>query len=278
MTPSEGSILVGISNPETAHRLVGLSMALADATNEGGDTPVLLVHVVPVANQISLSTGSSSPEVIQARDLLQRSADAALESGRQARAIVEVARNVEEGLLAAAESHEASLILVGYSGGEVRSKEEERFDRTMRRVAGKADADVVVATFRHPDHRSILVPIAENAPLRLTAKVCRALVAYTGGTVTYLHVTTPDVDEGEARARIQARLDSVDRSVEGELEVITSDDAEAAIVAESAEHDLVLLGPSGRPGLLDRIFSSRARRIAESVTASVVIGWRAEDD
>lgn len=282
-----GALLVGISNPDTAARLVGLSSALARTPlqraagppdRHAGSQPVLLVHAVTVANQISLGTGRSSPEVIHARDLLGAASEAARDRGQPVRAIVEVARSVEEGLLSAAENHNASLILVGYSGDEERSEAEERFDRTMHRVARRARADVVVATFRRPEHRSILVPVPEDAPLRLTSRLCRALQAHTGARPTFLHVAGRAASVDEARARMEARLAPVALGTDARLRVVSSDDPAAVIMEESERHDLVLLGPSRRPSLFDAVFSNRARTIAESISASVVVGWGLEED
>lgn len=274
MTRTDGSLLVGISNPDTAARLVGLSSALArTAVGTAGPQPVILVHAVTVASQISLGTGSSSPEVIQARDLLRTASEAARSRGLPVRAIVEVARSVEEGLLSAAESHNASLILVGFSGEQTRSEAEDRFARTMHRVARRARADVVVATFRREQHRSILVPLPEDAPLRLSSRLWRALEAHTGADSSFLHVAPRDVSVDQARERILTRLTSVVADADPRVRVVTSDEPEATIIEESERHDLVLLGPSRRPGLFDAVFSNRARRIAESVSASVVIGW-----
>lgn len=270
-----GALLVGISNPETSHRLVRLSAALA-RSNPGmasPERPLLLIHVVAIANQISLGTGRSSPEVIHARDLLQGASAAAREAGAPARAIVEVARNVEEGLLSAADSHGADMILVGYSGGDGPSDAEERFDRTMHRVARKAQADVIVAKFRRDEHRTILVPIAENAPLRLTGRLCRALADGTNAVFTFLHVSEPGASVDEARDRITAQLDAAGLGDDGQLRVVVGGDPAVEIIKEAGHHHLLVLGPSARPGILDAVFSSRARKIAESVSASVVLGW-----
>ena len=117
------------------------------------------------------------------------------------------------------------------------------------------------------------MPVPEDAPLRLTSRLCRALEAETGATPTFLHIVPSDASVDEARVRVQTRLASFVRRRDAHVRVVTSDDPELAIMEESEGHDLVLLGPSRRPGLLDAVFSSRARRIAESVSASVVIGW-----
>lgn len=275
---STKTVLVGISNPDTADQLVGLAAALAAAT----PLQVLLTHVVTVANQISLTTGQSSPEVLRARDFLGRVVGVAREGGVESRALVEVARSVQEGLLAAAVSHDAAMILVGYSdsgdGDDERGDDEERFDRTMHRVARKASSDVVVAKFRRDEHRRIAVPLTTTAPLRLTGLLCRALTKGDGAEVTFLHVADPDTEADQARKELTSRLDEADLADLGALRVMTSDDPVEAIVEEVADHDMVVLGPSGRPGILERLFSGRARKIAESVSGSVVLAWASAED
>ncbi len=266
------TLLVGVSNPATADKLVRLAATLA----RGRPVEILLTHVVTVASQISLTTGGSSAEVMRARDFLQGVCAGARAEGTTARALVEVARSVEDGLLAAAESHEAAMILVGYSdetkGRGDRVVKEERFDRTMHRLARKAKAAVLVAKFRTGRQGSVLVPVAEGAPLGLTGLLCRSL-AQEGSEFTFLHVAGPEESEVELRGRLIAQLREAGLADRGTLRIVASTDPVAGIVEEADAHDLVILGPSGRPGLLQRVFSGRTQRIAESVSASVILAW-----
>ena len=265
-------VLVAVSNPETADRLVHLASILeAEEPRE-----IILTHVATVATQISLTTGQSSPEVVQARDFLQEVMEGARGAGVKARALVEVARTVDEGLLAAAESHEVGLVLVGYSDadgpGEV-GKEEERFDRAMHRVARKADADVVVAKFRSSEMKRILVPVTRVSPLHVAGLLCRALAGVEGADLTFFHVVGSEVDRDQAAGRVAGRLEERGVASLGRLEVAVSDTPVDRIVEEAQHHDLVVVGPSGRPRVLEAIFSSKARRIAEEAPASVLLAW-----
>jgi len=265
------TLLVGISNPATVERLVQLAGGIVDTT--GGE--ILLTHVVTVASQISLTTGRSSPEVIRARDFVQRVIAAASQSGINARGLVEVARSVEDGLLAAAESHDADTILVGYSdhetGGHV--LDEERFDRTMHRVARKAHAAVVVAKLRRESYDRIAVPVASDTRLDLTRVLCRALADEGATAPTFLHVAGSDTSSAEAGRVVSSRLDEMGLLERGRLEVLSSDQVVDALVDALSDYDLVILTPSDRPGLLDRVHSSRAERIAEAVSASAILAW-----
>jgi nucleotide-binding universal stress UspA family protein len=272
--PSTGSkrLLVGVSNPATAARLVQLSSVLAAQ----GGWDILLVHVVRIASQISLTTGQGSPDVVRARDFLQAVRADAEASGVRARALVEVAREVDEGLVAAAESHEARMILVGYSEeseGLAENRGEDEFDRTMHRVARKADADVLVAKFRGPGMDRILVPVAAEPPLLVTGDLCRALGSSPEATLTFFHVVAPDADVEAARESSRDWLETKGVASLGQLVVRAAENPIQAIVEEARAHDLVIVGPSSRPGFLDSIFSSRSQKIADEVSATVLMAW-----
>lgn len=272
------TLLVGLSNPETAERLVRLAGRMAETM----DAEVLLTHVVTVASQISLTTGRSSPEVVRARDFLQRVIVAARTAEVPTRGLVEVARSVDEGLLAAADSHAVGAILVGYSERQSEegdpSSEEERFDRVIHRVARKADADVIVAKFRKEAHDSIVVPVAAEAPLGLTKMLCTSLVGDAETRLTFLHVIDPGASLTDARSGLSARLEEAGLLGVGRLEVRVSDAMVDAVVAAVADHDLVILTPSDRPGLLDRVYSSRAEKVAEAVSASAILAWGRQEE
>lgn len=273
-TENAAPLLVGVSNPETADRLVRLASILqAFEPRE-----IILTHVATVATQISLTTGQSSPEVVRARDFLQDVMEQARAEGVNTRALVEVARTVDEGLLAAAESHQAGMVLVGYSdaegSGEVgNEEEEERFDRAMHRVARRADADVVGAKFRGADMKRILVPVAESAPLQVAGLLCRALARVDSAELTFFHVVGDESETAEARERLGARLEERGVAGLGRLEVVASDTEVDRIVEEAQHYDLVVVGPSGRPRVLEAIFSSKASRIAEESPATVLVAW-----
>jgi nucleotide-binding universal stress UspA family protein len=229
--------------------------------------------VVTVADQISLTTGQSSPDVVRARDLLGDVRSHLTPAEWEVGALVEVARSVHEGLLAAADSHRAEMILVGYSEGAGTGedeREEERFDRTMHRVARKSRTPMVVAKFRRVEMRRVLVPVTASAPLRVTGMLCRALAEVEQTSLTFLHVAAPDESVEAARDRIVAHLRAKGVARLGPLVVTAADDPVDAIVELAERHDMVVLG-SGRPGFMSAILSSKAEKIAEEAPSSVLL-------
>jgi nucleotide-binding universal stress UspA family protein len=272
----DATVLVGISNPATVHGLMEFCSILS------GPRPsdILLTHVVTVANQISLTTGKSSPEVVRARDFVQQTQQEAEARSINARGLVEVARSVDEGLLAAAESHRAGMILVGYSewiheddqGGE------EEFDRTMYRVARKAHTDVIVAKFRQESFDRVLVPVGMDAPGRLLAFLARAFSLRPEASVTFFHDEGLEASGGGGEARLEGWLAAHGLEEKGVPKVVRSDDTAQAILTESRSHDLVVVVPSKRPGLMEGIFSSKARTVAEESPASVLMAWERDSE
>jgi len=266
------TLLVGISNPATAERLVRLAALLGRTAG----WRLLLTHVVTVADQISLTTGQSSTEVVRARDLLEDVRGKLDPAAGEVGALVEVARSVHDGLLAAADSHRAEMIMVGYSEGTAEAgdgREEERFDRTMHRVARRSGKPTVVAKFRQAAMGRVLVPVTASASLQVTGLLCRALATLEETSVTFLHVANPDESLEDARDRVESRLEARGVAGLGRLLVSAAEDRIHAIVEEAERHDLVILGPSGRPGFMSAILSSTAERIAEEAPSSVLVVW-----
>jgi nucleotide-binding universal stress UspA family protein len=263
------TLLVGVSNPATLSRLLRLSSLLAEA----GPFDVLLTHVVKVASQISLTSGRSSPETVRARDFLGEALREMESFGLQARGLVEVARSVDEGLVAASESREASLILVGYSeeDDEEDSRRERRFDRTMHRVARNADCDLVVAKFRREEMKKILVPLGAEPRLRVTGLLCRALGSLEGTTLRFLRIIPPGSSVAEARRRTEESLAMGGLSGLGGLEVVVADVFLDAIETLTADQDLVIVGPAGRSSPMEAIFTTTGEKIAERVPSSVLL-------
>jgi hypothetical protein len=170
------------------------------------------------------------------------------------------------------------MILVGYSDEQLDDDttpgDEGRLDRIIDRVARKAHADVVAAKFRRDSHRRIVVPVADGAPLELTRILCASLAAGAAAKVTFLHVVEPSASVDDARHSLSAQLEEAGMLDLGELEVRTADVLVDDVVTAVADDDLVILTPSDRPGLLERVYSSRAEKIAEAVSASAVLAWR----
>ncbi len=262
-------LLVGISNPATKSRLVRLSSLLARA----GPFDLLLTHVLKVASQISLTSGRRSSETVQARDFLREAVREVGLSGLKAKGLVELARSVDEGLVAASKSRGSELILVGYSEEEDAedSRREKRFDRTMHRVARNARCDMVVAKFRREEMKSVLVPLGAEPRLQVTGLLCRALAFVEGTSFRFLRVLPPGSSIEESRRQTLEILQGEGLAGLGDIEVLESESVLDTIEAQAAQQDLVIVGPAASSSRMEAIFTSTGEKIAERVPSSVLL-------
>ena len=261
-------LLVGISNPDTMARLVDLAVLI----NRGAGGTIVVTNVVRIPGQIGLGSARSSPEVVAARRLLQDALDRCEEAGVAAEAVVEVGREIHEGLITAARSRDADLVLVGYSDDpdEADEKKERRFDRVMHRVGNELDTPLVVAKFRGVASDRVLVVLGLTSDLSLIEVLVRPLAARPAGSVSFLHVSPGGEDSEQGRA-VRAMLAESSLSKAGELETVPSDDIVAAVLERADQFDLILLETSSDPESTAGLRVAEAERIAESVECSTLL-------
>lgn len=263
------TLLVGVANPATIPRLMGLAADLALQTK----TPIVVTNVVVVPGQIGLSAVKDSPMVRAARQLLSQAIRAA--SGRKVkvRGVVEVAREPSEGMVAAAESQKAQALLVGYSDQGTGSASAERaFDRIMHRVARAAACDLVVAKFRSEKKEKVLVPVAGGGTnLRLTGALAKGLAESRDAEIQFLHVTAPDKDAQEAERQVTVLLEQKGLKDLGPLEVVSSDDPVATILERCKDYDVAIVGTDARASIAEAIFGSPAEDIADQAPCTVLL-------
>ncbi|MFP4248933.1 MAG: universal stress protein [Armatimonadota bacterium] len=267
------TLLVGISNPETTGGLMDLAKSLA----EHADYEVVATHILPVPPQAHLSSARGSGEMAAAREKLLEAIREAGARNVRARGVIEVAREVNEGLVSAAESQKASLILVGYSDPGDREEDgdgERSFDRVMHAVARNTEADLVVAKLRREEVGSILLPINTGLNLAVSGMLARAISREREAPVTLIHLLREDEEEDEARERLEANLDEEGLSDLGELVIEPlSDDVEPIdqLVEIASGYDMAIVGAEPRPSIAESVFGSWAERVAREADCTVLL-------
>jgi nucleotide-binding universal stress UspA family protein len=262
------SLLVGIANPDTIPNLMQLAASIVLQT----DGRLVATHIVTVPPQAKLESARASPQVAAARKLLLQAIRTGAQEGVRVRGVVEVAREVHEGLVSAASNQGAELVLVGLSDVQPGPDRAERaFDRIMHRVARQTSSDLVVAKFRGSSMSRVLVPIAGDVNLRVTGLIVRALAERKHAVVRFLHVAEPGTDTENAVARISALLAEHELDGLGELRVVSGDDSLSVALAQVNEHDLTIVGASSRPSLAESVFGSWAERLATQAERTVLL-------
>ena len=266
-------LLVGVANPATVPDLMGLAAKLSAYPGY----QVVATHIVTVPEQMQLSAARSSPEVAAGTRLLQQAICQGAEVGLNVRGVVEVAREVHEGLISAVKSQKADLMLVGYSAADTedaraqaRDKAERIFDRIMYRVARGAGIDLIVAKFRRLATGSIMVPVLRGLNLPVSGMVLRALLAAGDAEVLFVRAVEPDADIEEQKQDLDRVLAEHDLIELGDAESVSAPDPRAALIERASEYDMAIIGAE-RPTIVDAVFGNIAERVASEASCSALL-------
>jgi len=264
----QGTLVVAVANPHTLPHLMHLASRMAAV----GNYRVVATHVVTVRPQISLLSARGSDETLQAKELLMQAMRAGAALGCPVRSVVQVAREVHEGIISAVQSQQADALLLGYSEVEEASaRGAKAFDRIMHRVARATTVDLVVARFRRKHMHTLLVPVATGVNLPLASLVTRALATDGQAAVTFVHMVRPEEDLDEARQRIEKLLAEHGLAELGELQVKPAEEPLKAVLEMVESYDVCLVGTEPRAGLREHVFGTWAERLASQASTTVLL-------
>jgi len=268
------TLLVGIGNPATTGGLMDLAYCLASQAG----FKVIATHVIEVPPQAHLRSARGSKEMARAREELLSAIREAAAKDVPVKGVVEVARDVDEGLVSAAENQHATLVLVGYSEPRDDEKDgdgERSFDRIMYDVARNTEADIVVAKMRREQVRSILLPINTGLNLAVSGMLARSISQAREAPVTLMHLLREDEEEeSEARERLEGHLEDQGFDDLGELVIERPREGTEPIdhIVEIANrYDITIVGAAPRPSIAESVFGSWAERIAREADCTVLL-------
>jgi len=203
--------------------------------------------------------------------MLQQAIREGGEHGIPVRGLVEVAREVHEGLISAADNHHAELLLVGHADlPQVPAGPDKAFDRLMYKLARATAANLIVARFRRPEVHSILVPVLRGLNLPLTSKLLKAIVQQTQAGVCFVRAVGPEADPQAEAEDLGEVLAAHGLAGLGETRILSAADPQTAIIEQANDYDLAILGAE-RPTIVDAIFGNMAERIAAQATCSALL-------
>lgn len=234
------SLMVALGNPEHADWLMGTATALV----EEGRGELLVMSAVLVPDQTPPSEGRRQGE--RNREVLRRALELADAAGVTADGIIRIAHRAPDAILNTILQHEPRAVLLGWDGRMPRGQD-LLFGSVVDRILAEAPCDVLVETAgagRVPEAESILLPTAGGPHAGLAGSTAATLARRSGGRVVPATVVAPGAP-AEARRQARARLEeAVARlgDAAGEPLLLESDDVAAALVAEGARHDLIVLG------------------------------------
>jgi nucleotide-binding universal stress UspA family protein len=258
-------VLVPVANPAQASGLVDLAEAIAPP----GVGRVLLLSVVVGADEVLGDETALSEHIGRSQDVLNRALTSSFRQGRSPEAIVSFGDDPWSEIARIAKEHSCESLVIGLTR---RDDSPRSLEGLVRRVQG----DVLVLRagpdWRLADVRAVLIPTGGRGSLdSLRARLLGSLRRLGERDVTFLRVLAADATDDERRtAERRLRNLADDEAPDALLAVVLSDDPEAAIVAHSAEMDLLILGTRRRSDGA-RAFGEFALAVAEQAPCATVL-------
>lgn len=181
-----------------------------------------------------------------------------------------VSRNVPRDIARIAVERHADLVLIGFH--------QPVFSRsllggTVRRILATTPTDVAVLVDRgFLGAQRVLVPFLGGRHDRLAMEIAGRFAANANAQVTVLHVTAPKAGEPlHAKEAVDRVFNEPGQPLPVQFRVIESHDPTGAVIEQSAEFDLVVIGIGEEWGLESQLFGLRRERIAAGTPASLLI-------
>lgn len=253
------TILLPALELEEARRLLPLAGAIARQQN--GQIVILGLALVP-------DTRPLSDGVLETRRL-RGELDALAKQEEQVplRVAVSVAREVSAGIRTAADEQRAGAILLGWQAE--RSSSERLFGPPIDDLLRDPPCDVIVARLQgeRPVQR-VLLPVRGGPHTPLACDVASALAEQSDAAITLLYAANPRIhDDRVVRESLQElrTMPRVSRWIERTIP------PEQAILTETADHQLIVLGVTGRQGDPEAPIGPLADRILRLAETTVIL-------
>jgi len=258
-------VLVPIANPASAGTLALLASSLLPRAGR-----VLLLNIVRPPKE-----GDSMGEGLQSMsDVLRRSMEVSLQAGVRVECMATIAANPWGEIERVARAHRCAMTLLGMadlSNESTRSRIEELISRlpgNMALVRMKPD-------WQPKNVRRVLVPIGgRGVHNTLRARLLTALrwQAPDQFEVRYLIVVpeTTSESEGKRLKALWSKLVMDECDAPSDVHVVPSQDVAAAVIDQSADCDLILLG-MGREGRQRRVIGSVVSKVINATDRAVLM-------
>jgi nucleotide-binding universal stress UspA family protein len=234
-------VMVPVANPDKALELVQTTYKICGAKQ----ARVELLHMVPVPPQVPLA--DAGPYMLAGKEGIL---ETMLYLGPQfpLSTHVRYCRNVARGIVSAARERKVNLLILGWHGRGRGGL--FHLGSTIDPVLERAPCDVAILKNcgGNRSFRRVLVPVAGGPNSELALELASILADDEDGRVVAFTVGAPrGFNPGQFIAANQARLHlPADRI---EAKVVGEQDAAEAILRESEDYDLLVLGSTGEAKL-----------------------------
>lgn len=269
---ASGPVLVAVENPEHVQQLVRTAGDLARL----GSGTVRLVTVAVKPHDSPFGVYADETIVREyAADSHALLARASPPPGVAIERDIVVARTVSKGVLRAVSESDPAALVVGWKDHSRRS--DAVLGTTVDALVERATCDLYVERIGHEANGvdSILLPVAGGPHVEVSATVSKAIAVRNEARVHIYSVATPESDP-ESPGRYVAEGRRAVRSAPGPEIALSSsireaEDVTQAIVAESADHDVVVMGATRQGAIRRQLVGSVPRRVVRRTERTVIL-------
>jgi len=256
-------VMVPVANPENALQLVQTTYKICGAKR----ARVELLHMVPVPPQVPLA--DAGPYMLAGKEgivetMLYLAPQFPLSTH------VRYCRNAARGIVSAARERKVDLLILGWHG---RGRSGLfHLGSTIDPVLERAPCDVAILKDcgGNRSFRRVLVPVAGGPNSELALEIASILADDAQGRVVAFTVGAPrGFNPGQFIGQMRARLHLPAERVEAK--VVGQQDAAEAILRESADYDLLVLGSTGEAKLRRMTRDPMPEAVAKRCPKSLVM-------
>ena len=200
------------------------------------------------------------------------------EQGAETRSAIRIAHRIHDGIIQAADSEKASLVLMGWKG--YTSTRDRILGEVADRVVRLVSCDLIfVKLLGDRPIRRILVSTAGGPHATLAAEFVGVYRQVYGYHVTCCYVVGPHADDHErhtARQWIQKTIQFTGLREQAQIRLLEGKRVAGALVKAAADYDLTVLGAS-REGIFSSVlFGEIPEKVARYSQSPVMIVKRYE--
>lgn len=256
-------IMVSVANPDNALNLVRTAYRIVKAKN----ADVELLHMVPVPDQVPLT---------DAEKYMSEGKEGMVEAMLYLAPIFPVSttlrycRNIARGIVSAVREKKINMLIIGWQG--FKKTNEFKLGSIIDSIIERAPCDVaILKNCGHKEFKRILVPLAGGPNGALSLEIASIIAHRDGGEVTALTVATEKskldlknfINEHQNRLFI-----SPDKIY---TKTVESHNVIKAILEESEDYDLVVIGCTQQALLYQFVKSSIPEKIAQKCKKPVIM-------
>ncbi len=230
-------VLLPIANPKSARGLVEIANALAP-------TEFARVLVLTIVRAARGGQGDSLLQLADAQEAVREALSASYSAGHAPEALITAASDPWLEIKRIAEEHACQSLLLGLPRVLAPA-----LDRQLEDLVNEVDCDVTLMhapdEWKITEAKRVLVPIAgKSDEQELRSRILATISREAPREIVFMSVvpTTADDDVANAALRNLARLAEMKIPGTRSVEIVRADNVAAAILAEAAKCDLVVLG------------------------------------